>query len=47
MNTPTKAGAKALYRVRDNHKAELVNGELVLVPPTGGVPGRAGVLCDR
>jgi Uma2 family endonuclease len=30
-----------LYRVPDNGKAELVNGELILMSPTGGVPGRA------
>jgi len=30
-----------LYRVPDNGKAELVHGDLVLMSPTGGVPGRA------
>src|SRR6476620_3463352 len=30
-----------LYRVPENGKAEIVNGELVLMSPTGGVPGRA------
>lgn len=30
-----------LYRVPENRKAELVNGGLVLMSPTGGVPGRA------
>jgi len=29
-----------LYNVPDNGKAELVNGELVLMMPTGGVPSR-------
>ena len=29
-----------LYAVPDNGKAELVNGELVLLMPTGGVPSR-------
>ena len=31
-----------LYRVPENGKAEIVHGELILMPPTGGVPGRAG-----
>lgn len=30
-----------LQRVPENGKAELVNGELVLMSPTGAVPGRA------
>ncbi|HEX7184496.1 MAG TPA: Uma2 family endonuclease [Thermoanaerobaculia bacterium] len=30
-----------LYRVPENGKAELMNGQLVLMSPTGGVPGRA------
>jgi Uma2 family endonuclease len=30
-----------LYRVPENCKAELVNGEIVLMPPTGGIPGRS------
>lgn len=41
MSTRTEATIDDLYRVPDNGKAELVNGELVLMPPTGGVPGRA------
>jgi Uma2 family endonuclease len=32
----------ALYRVPENGKAEIVKGELVLMAPTGGLPGRAG-----
>jgi len=38
-----RAGATVadLYLVPDNGKAELVNGEIVLMSPTGGVPGRA------
>ena len=31
-----------LYKLPENSKAELVNGEIVLMCPTGGVPGRAG-----
>ncbi len=36
----TEATVDDLYRVPDNGKAEIVNGELVLMSPTGGVPGR-------
>jgi Uma2 family endonuclease len=31
-----------LYRVPENGKAELVDGEIVLMLPTGGIPGRSG-----
>ena len=41
MSIRTEATIDDLYRVPDNGKAELVNGELVLMSPTGGVPGRA------
>ena len=41
MQSKTKATVDDLYRVLENRKAELVNGELVLMSPTGGVPGRA------
>jgi len=41
MSTKTEATVDDLYRVPEHGKAELVNGELVLMPPTGGVPGRA------
>ncbi len=41
MGTKTEATIDDLYRVPENGKAELVNGELVLMSPTGGVPGRA------
>lgn len=35
-----------LYRVPENGKAEIVEGELVLMPPTGFLPGRASwALC--
>src|SRR5262249_36775524 len=30
------------YRVPENGKAEIVNGEIVTMPPTGDKPGRAG-----
>ena len=41
MNTKTQATVDDLYHVPENGKAEIVNGELVLMSPTGGVPGRA------
>ena len=31
-----------LYKVPDNGKAELIDGEIVRMSPTGGIPGRAG-----
>lgn len=40
MSTQTEATIDDLYRVPENGKAEIVNGELVLMSPTGGVPGR-------
>jgi Uma2 family endonuclease len=42
MSTKTEATVADLYRVPENGKAELVNGDLILMSPTGGVPGRAG-----
>jgi Uma2 family endonuclease len=41
MSTKTRATIQDLHHVPDGRKAELVDGELVLVSPTGGVPGRA------
>ena len=41
MGTKTEATVDDLYRVPEHGKAEIVNGELVLMSPTGGVPGRA------
>lgn len=41
MSSKTEATIDDLYRVAENGKAEIVNGELVLMSPTGGVPGRA------
>jgi len=41
MSAKTEVTIEDLYRVPDNGKAEIVNGELVLMSPTGGVPGRA------
>jgi Uma2 family endonuclease len=42
MSTKTQATVEDLYRLPDNGKAEIVNGEIVLMSPTGDMPGRAG-----
>ncbi|HEY0078038.1 MAG TPA: Uma2 family endonuclease [Pyrinomonadaceae bacterium] len=42
MSTGTEATIEDLYDVPENGKAELVNGEIIEMPPTGGVSGRAG-----
>lgn len=42
MTTNTQATIEDLYRVADNGKAEIVNGEVVVMNPTGDMPGRAG-----
>ncbi len=42
MATTTRATIEDLYDIPDNAKAEIVNGELVLMSPTGDMPGRAG-----
>jgi Uma2 family endonuclease len=41
MKTTARATIDDLYRVPENGKAELVNGELVLMSPTGALPGLA------
>jgi Uma2 family endonuclease len=41
MSTKIEATIEDLYRVPEHGKAEIVNGELVLMSPTGRVPGRA------
>lgn len=41
MTTKARATIDDLYKVPDNAKAEIVNGELVLMSPTGSRPGRA------
>jgi Uma2 family endonuclease len=40
-DTQTGATLADLYRVPENAKAEWIDGEIVLMSPTGGVPGRA------
>jgi Uma2 family endonuclease len=41
MSMKARATVDDLYNVPEHGKAELVNGELVLMSPTGGRPGRA------
>ena len=41
MSQKTEATVEDLYHVPDNGKAELVNGEVVLMSPTGYAPGYA------
>src|SRR5256885_16349265 len=42
MSTKANATIEDLYRVPDNQKAEIVNGEVVLRSPTGAAPNFAG-----
>jgi Uma2 family endonuclease len=41
MHTKIEATVEDLYHVPEHGKAELVNGELILMSPTGGLPGYA------
>ncbi len=41
MPTRTEATIEDLHQVPDHGKAELIQGEIVRMSPTGGVPGRA------
>lgn len=41
MSTKIHATVEDLYRVPGNAKAEIVNGEVLLMPPTGDLPSRA------
>lgn len=42
MRPRAKATVGDLYRVPESGKAEIVDGEIVTMSPTGGIPGRAG-----
>jgi Uma2 family endonuclease len=42
MNTTTEATIEDLYRVPEDGKAEIVNGQLIIMAATGFLPGRAG-----
>ena len=43
MSAKVEATIDDLYYVKDDGKAEIVNGELVLMSPTGELPGRAAL----
>lgn len=48
MSTNTQATIENLYHLPDDRKAEIVNGEMVLMSPTGKKPNRAGFkICLR
>lgn len=42
MSTKTQATIEDLYRLTDNGKAEIINGEIIRMSPTGDLPARAG-----
>ena len=42
MSTALKTAIDDLYHVPDGRKAEIINGEVVLMSPTGAAPGYAG-----
>jgi Uma2 family endonuclease len=42
MSIKTQATVEDLYRIRDRGKAEIVNGEVVIMSPAGDMPARAG-----
>jgi Uma2 family endonuclease len=42
MTTRSSAALEELYSIPENGKAEIVDGELVAMAPTGFLPGRAG-----
>lgn len=41
MSTSARATVEELYHVPEHGKAEIVNGEIVLMSPTGGLPALA------
>jgi Uma2 family endonuclease len=43
MSAKIEATVEDLYHVPEHGKAEIVNGEIVLMPPTGDMPSRAGL----
>src|SRR6476646_58921 len=43
MSTRTEATIEDLYQVPENGKAEIVDGELVLMSPTGDLPSTAAL----
>ena len=42
MITKSQSTIEDLYKIAENGKAELVNGEIILMSPTGSLPNRAG-----
>jgi Uma2 family endonuclease len=42
MTTRAEGTIEDLYRVPENGKAEIVDGEVILMPPTGDLPASAG-----
>jgi len=42
MSTKVRATIEDLYSLPDNAKAAIVDGEIILMSPTGEMPGRAG-----
>src|ERR1700720_2850568 len=42
MSKKVRAKIKDLYALPHDFKAEIVNGEIILMSPTGDMPGRAG-----
>jgi Uma2 family endonuclease len=42
VDTKTDTLIDALYRVPENGKAEIINGTLIVMEPTGGMPSRTG-----
>lgn len=48
MSTNTQTTIESLYHLPDDRKAEIVNGEVLLMSPTGKKPNRAGFkICLR
>jgi Uma2 family endonuclease len=44
MIVKPRANIDDLYAVPENRKAEIVDGEVIRMSPTGGLPGRAGLI---
>jgi|SRR5262245_18130100 len=42
MTTKARSTIEELYQIPEDGKAELINGEIALMPPTGDLGGRAG-----
>jgi len=42
MTTKARSTIEDLYHLPENGKAEIIDGEIILMPPTGDIPARAG-----